>query len=282
MIKLNDEPLKKHTTVKIGGIAHNYYIPQDLNDIIQLSEEMADKKIYIISGGSNLLISDLHAFENVISMEQACTEIKFLDDGTICCGASVRIQKLINNAKVQGLGGIEYLYSLPAMLGGIICMNAGRGIKFGESISDHIVEVYAIKDGREYVFSKDDCQFGYRTSIFKGSNYIITGAKLQLNPMEISQIEEGIQSRMNLCREIQDHTGSTFGSVFSCCNEKIMGIMQKFFSNTKGVHWSKKRGNWLINDGTGTYTQAMRRMRICKVLHHLISSKIEEEVIIWE
>jgi UDP-N-acetylmuramate dehydrogenase len=282
MIQLNNERLKKYTCIKIGGVATNFFIPENKDELIELTNSLKDSGFKILSGGSNLLISDKKPIENVIFMKDACSEISVSPDGTVVCGSSVRIQKLINEAKKKGFGGIEYLYSLPAMFGGIICMNAGRGKHIGQAISDHVVEVYAVKDGVEYTFSKEECGFEYRNSIFKNSNYVILGAKLLLNPMSESEIDKKINERLELCKRIQDSSGFNFGSVFSNCNSRIMGLLQRFSLKTSGVKWSNTRGNWLINNGKGTFKQAKRKIENCKKIHRLLGKSAEVEVIIWE
>ncbi len=268
--------------MRIGGIATHYYIPENIEDLIGLSTSLKGTKLYIISGGSNLLISDEHPFENVISMKEACPELTLNADKTITCGASVRIQTLINFAKEHELGGIEYLYSLPALFGGIIRMNAGRGRESGCSISDYVVEVYCIEDGKQITLSKEECQFAYRSSVFESGNKIITGAKIRLIPKTQQEIDDGIKERLALCKRIQDHSGTTFGTVFKTYNNRIMGFLQKHRSGKSGISWSAKRGNWLINDGNGSFKQAFGLIKRCKTVHRIFQKQAEEEVIIWE
>jgi UDP-N-acetylmuramate dehydrogenase len=89
--------------------------------------------------------------------------------GNITVGASVRLQKLIQFANENELGGIEYLYSVPGLVGGAVVMNAGRGRKFNQSISDYIVEVRYLENDELKSITKDQCRFEYRDSIFKNN-----------------------------------------------------------------------------------------------------------------
>ena len=278
---LRNELLSKHTTIKVGGNAILYHIPDDKDELLKLLKSIGNDKFYVISGGSNLLINDEKSFENVIYMGKVDESICHISDGVFYCGASVRIQQLIKSAKMAGYGGIEYLYSLPAMLGGIVCMNAGRGKDVGCSISDVVLEVYAINNGTELTLSKEQCNFSYRKSIFRDSSYIITGVKLRLIPQDGEKTEKRIQERLELCKSNQDHSGGTFGTVFSSASATILYICQKL-SKKSGIHWSQKRGNWFINDGTGTFQQAYKLMKRCELLHKLSGKKVKAEVCIWK
>ena len=279
---IDKEPLSKHTTMRIGGIAKKYYAPESIDELIKLLNELDDTNLYVISGGSNLLINDNRTFDQIISMAYVDQRVLFYDDGTIYCGASVRIQKLINDAKELNYGGIEYLYSLPAMVGGIVCMNAGRGKQYNQSISDHVLEVIVIHNGELHTISKIDCLFGYRSSIFQNGQYIIIGVKLSLLSKSKEEIDADIKKRLELCKKTQDHSGTTFGTVFSEADGRVLKLMRICFSHTKGVRYSSHRLNWLINDGSGTFKQAIRLISVCRILHKLINKDLKEEVVIWE
>lgn len=276
------EPLSKHTTMRIGGLAKKFYVPESINELIKLLGELEDTNIHVISGGSNLLINDQRTFDHVISMAYVDQSIVVNDDGTVYCGASVRIQKLINDVKECNFGGIEYLYSLPAMVGGIICMNAGRGKQYHQSISDHVLEVNAIHNRELHTFKREECLFGYRSSIFQNSQYVIVGVKLSLLPKSKEEVNEDIGKRLELCKRTQDYSGGTFGTVFSEADGRVLNLMRKFFSHRNGVRYSSHRLNWMINDGNGTFKQAIKLISVCKLLHMLINEDVKEEVVIWE
>ena len=77
MIILNNEPLSKRTTFHIGGTAEKLYIPESEEELIQVSKDIYDRdhRVYVISGGSNLLINDDRAFPEVVCMAKACREL---------------------------------------------------------------------------------------------------------------------------------------------------------------------------------------------------------------
>jgi len=96
-MKINhNEELSKYTTIRIGGTAENFYIPEsveELNEIITTK-----KNVVFIGGGSNLLIAE-RKFENVVSLREFNKKLEACGNGVFKVGASVRLQKLINTIK---------------------------------------------------------------------------------------------------------------------------------------------------------------------------------------
>jgi UDP-N-acetylmuramate dehydrogenase len=284
MIILNNECLIKYTSVKIGGIAKKMYFPENTNDLIILLNKLSNEDYYILSGGSNILINDKKTFENVIVMTKMDNSIEDIGDGSFYVGASVRIQKLINTINKKGYCGIEYLYSLPSLVGGNIVMNAGRGRKHGLAISDYIINVKVYKDGIIEIIDKEKCGFKYRNSIFKNNRYIVLGATFKFeeidenNPNQMTK-----QERMNFSKTLQDYSGPSFGSVFSQQDRIIMQIIRLIGPGYKnGMSFSKKTSNWLTNKGNGTYAQAIKLIIRVEKIHKLLGRKVISEVEIWK
>lgn len=283
MIVKKNEQLNKYVTIKMGGIAENFYIPESVSELINLVKKI--EEYYIISGGSNILMNDKKIFKNVISMSKVNLQIELLSDDKIFVGASVRIQKVIKTLNKWGLGGFEFLYSLPAMMGGIIYMNAGRGSD-KKSISDFIYSV-KVFDKKTFQISEilnENCQFDYRKSLFQNNQYIILGATLKMNKIDLETSKKEINKRINHVKEKQDMRYPNFGSVFKNSNSKIMKIICFFskFKIKKGIVYSDKSINWFINCGNGNFKEAINLINITKYIHKLFKKKCEVEVVIWE
>ncbi|WP_294398328.1 FAD-binding protein [uncultured Clostridium sp.] len=281
MIIKHNEGLAKYTTFKMGGIATNFYVPESRIELVQLLKSLNEYNI--IGGGSNLLINDKAVFTNVIHLVKFDDNITSLGDGKYYVGASVRLQKLINTVNNDGFGGIEYLFSVPGLIGGAIVMNAGRGRQFNQQISDYIVSVDAIYNGEIVTLSKEECLFQYRNSIFKHSDYLIIGVLFKFSEMKIEESKRLKNERIKLCREKQDSSGFNFGSVFCKYNPTIMKVAPllrvEFNSN---VRFSKKTQNWICNSGKGTYKQTLKLIKLLELMHKMSLKKIEREVIVWE
>lgn len=225
---LENETLKKYTTVKIGGIAKKLYFPENKAELIELLNSIRNKKKYILGGGSNLLINDQKEFDEVINLKLLNTSIENLGSGKFYVGASVPLQKLITQINNEGFGGIEYLYSVPALLGGAVAMNAGRGKIHNSSISDYVkeVQVYDCAEQKMTKLSKEECQFSYRKSIFKDKELIVLGAILTFPSVDIEKAKRKREDRIKHVKKLQDNSGYNFGSVFREYNKYIMQVVR--------------------------------------------------------
>lgn len=280
-----NESLKKYTTVKIGGIAKKIYFPENSSELIEVLNTMKDKKKYILGGGSNLLINDQKEFDEVISLKLMDSSIDNLGAGNYYIGASVSLQKLITQINNDGYGGIEYLFSVPALLGGAVAMNAGRGKIHNSSIGDYIkeVKVYDCEEQEIITLDKDECQFSYRKSIFKEKELIVLGAVFNFPSVDIEEAKRKREDRIKYVKKLQDNSGYNFGSVFREYNKYIMQVVRLLhFGYKDGVMYSKKTSNWLINKGNGSYEQATNLIEKVNRVHRFMGMRIVPEVIKWD
>lgn len=281
MIVKDNEKLAKYTTYRVGGIARKFYIPENREELLNLLIKLEDYKI--LGGGSNLLINDSKIFDNIIKLDKFDQKITSYGEGKYYVGASVRLQKLINFINNEGYGGIEYLFSVPGLVGGAVVMNAGRGKQFNNQISDYIISVDVFHNGEIITLSKEDCLFRYKGSIFKNNNYIILGVLFQFLPMLKEDSEQLKRERIVLCNKNQDKHGTNFGSVFSKYDRRILKLVSKLSLNKKeGVMFSKKTINWICNGGKGTYSDTIKLIKLVKKIHEIFGKEIELEVVIWD
>lgn len=278
--------LKSKTTFHVGGIAKNFYIPESDQDLINLLDKLKDKKLYILSGGSNLIINDQKVFENVIYMSDIDKNIKQIKDNIFYIGCSLRIQEVINTINKLNYGGIEKLYSLPAMFGGIIYMNAGIGgaTTTVYSISDFIVRVKVINIETRKIewINKEDCNFSYRKSLFQNDKYIILGAECKFIKQGIEVSKQIIRDRLSFCKEKQEMGQGAFGTCFSTGNGRLLRIVSILKKKKGNVHFSKNNCNWFVNDGGGSYHDIIYLINKCKKIHKIFHQDIECEVRIWD
>ncbi len=272
--------LDKYTTLGIGGVAKELIEPESVDELISVTNSQ-DK--YFIGGGSNILISERY-FERVISLRRFADYIVDLGNGTFLVGASVRLQKLIDYINDLGYGGIEYLYSVPGLVGGSVKMNAGLSATDGKTISDHIQEVHTVVHGQSKVFMHDECDFKHRHSFFSDNDdYIITEVVMSFAKQAHELSDSYKKERLEFCKKYQDCSGRTAGSVFSQSDSYIMELLRRIrIGKSHGVYYSKMTGNWLINDGKGTYNQAIFWINVTKLMHILLLKKSKLEIIIWK
>lgn len=161
-------------------------------------------------------------------------------------------------------------------------MNAGRGKAYGKCISDYIVSVDVLSDGMIRSLSKEECRFEYRKSIFHDGKSIIVGACFQFEEMSKSESSEKIQERLSLCKRVQDMSAPNFGTVFCESNKHIMFFVRFFHLGYKeGCTFSSKTNNWMLNNGKGTFQQAVTLIERVKRLHKMVRRNVRTEVRIW-
>lgn len=278
---LMNEPIKNYTTFKIGGIAKRFIIPESIPELIDAINAYGCE--YCIGGGSNLLISD-REYDSVILLRSFNDSITNIGEGMFAVGASARLQTLILRINSEGYGGIEYLFSVPGLIGGAVVMNAGGGIEQGCAISDYIVSVKYLDNGQVKVLSREECDFKHRNSIFrKNTDWIILEVTFQFKRCHRDELKNKRIERIEYCKKYQDASKPNFGSVFSESNPYVMEFIRRISKKTnKSVHYSSKSANWLINEGDGSFDEAMRCITYVKKIHKLFKLKCKEEVIIWK
>ncbi len=279
MKELFNVSLREYTSIRIGGIAKRMMVPESVDELLTLMDK--DMSMRFLGGGTNLLIND-RAFETVVDMRAFAPSIEKIGNGQFKTGASVRLQTLINCINQQGYGGIEYLYSVPGLVGGAVVMNAGRGRSHNKSISDHIISVDVIRNGELMTIAKDVCGFEYRSSIFKNSSDIVVSVLFDFPMMSVEESSNAKRDRIKLCQQSQDTSFPNFGTVFMTADPRIMAIAKKLRVGNKRVHFSKKTANWLVNEGDGTFKDAIGAIKKIEFLHKVLGKECKREVIVWE
>lgn len=278
MNKQSNISLKEFTSIHVGGIAKELYTPSNTAELLEVINDKKPK--YFVGGGTNLLIND-REFDTVISLRSFDTSIENLGNGQFKVGASVRLQRLINTINDLEYGGIEYLYSVPGLVGGAVVMNAGRGREHKKCISDYIVSVSVIRDNELIDMPRDECKFEYRNSVFRNSSMIVVSVLFEFPRMNKDESSKAKKERIELCREKQDASHPNFGTVFMQANPKIMAFVRKLRLGGKNAHFSGKTSNWIVNEGNASYEDVFNAIRKVEIIHKVLNKKCEREVIVW-
>jgi UDP-N-acetylmuramate dehydrogenase len=171
--------LSSHTTFRVGGKARYYTEIKSKEDLSQAINWSRNKKqkILFFAGGSNVLINDRDIDGLVIKIANK----KVIRKGErLECEAGTDFSQVIRVSISNSLTGLEWAMGIPGSIGGAIRGNAGA---YGGCIGDNVetVEVFDLKANRFILFSKKDCDFQYRDSIFKkNKNFIIWQITLRL------------------------------------------------------------------------------------------------------
>ena len=221
-------------------------------------------------------------FDSVVNLREFSSTIEDKGNGTYIVGASVRLQKLIKTINADGYGGIEYLYSVPGLVGGAVVMNAGRGKSFNKCISDYIESVKVFCRGQVYWMEKVDCKFSYRMSNFQHSDAIVLAVRFKFNKTSLETSEALRKERLELCKKKQDNSAPNFGTVFCESNKAIMQLYKYLpIGKKNGIKFSGKTANWMLNNG-GSFDEAMKLLDAVERTHKLFGQKCRAEVVIWQ
>lgn len=205
--------LAPHTSFKIGGPADLFVRPNNLMELLSVLDILKKHKIphFLLGAGSNLLVNDKGVRGAVIKLGDGFDYAHAKED-YILAGAGVSLAKLAAEAKNAELTGLEFASGIPGSLGGAIYMNAGA---YDGEMKDVIDEVSFIdEDGTVKTISKEDCEFGYRKSIFADSTKIILSAKLTLKRGKKEKISEKMRDLNARRKEKQPLEYPSAGSTF--------------------------------------------------------------------
>lgn len=272
-----DEPMKTHTTFRIGGPARFYALPQteeQLAEIVKVCNR-CEIPFFILGNGSNLLVGD-QGFDGVV--------IEIKDKFAFCqmeekesfvsvkAGAGIMLSKLAREVANQSLEGFEFAAGIPGTLGGAVAMNAGA---YGGEIKDHIVSAKVMtRDGDVMELSKEELELGYRRSIITKKEYIVLEATFEFSHGNKDDIMAMIKDFNGRRREKQPLEYPSAGSTFKRPEGYFAGKLIQD-AGLRGfrvgdVMVSEKHCGFVVNVGAGTAAQV-------KELIEKVSEKVEAE-----
>lgn len=245
------EPMRNHTTFKIGGNADVFISigsEQELKAVLNAAKE-CETPCFILGRGSNLLVSDGGIAGAVISLD-ALDGIEVRGD-TLVCGAGASLKKVCLAARDASLSGLEFAYGIPGTVGGALYMNAGA---YGGDMSQAVksAQVYD-RDGNKKTLNAEQMKLGYRTSVFKSTDLIITSVEFELKRGNYADIKAAMDGFLNRRREKQPLEYPSAGSTFKRPTGNFAGaLIEK--NNLKGVsvggaQVSEKHAGFVINTG---------------------------------
>lgn len=256
-----DEPLKKHTSFKIGGNASLFVIPENDEALSKLLKKCYDENIrtVIIGNGSNLLVSDDGIDAVVILMTRENGEIRLVNETEIYCDAGVSLTKVCRFALEHSLSGLEFAFGIPGSVGGAVFMNAGA---YGGEIKDVITKCeYMTADGTRGELNSQEMLLGYRTSVFNKNNCVITGAYFKLSKDSQDAVKERMNDFLSRRKAKQPLEYPSAGSTFKRPEGYFAGALieqsgLKGFS-VGGAQVSEKHAGFVINKNNATAKDVM-------------------------
>jgi len=176
---LKNEPMKNHTSFKIGGPAIAVVKPNSIEKLIEIIKLLKKENIkhYILGNGTNVLFPDEGYNGIIIKIAEQFNEIT-INGNEVYVKAGELLSKVSKIAAKESLTGLEFALGIPGTIGGAVIMNAGA---YDGEMKDVVKSVEVInQQGELIVLKNDEMLFGYRSSIAKEKDYIILGVKLEL------------------------------------------------------------------------------------------------------
>lgn len=279
---LLDEPMKKHTTFRLGGPADYFLSPSDVNQIPEIIHICRKEGIpwFVLGNGSNLLVSDQGYRGVVIQIYKNMNQITV--EGTrIYAQAGALLSAVSKKAMEAGLTGMEFASGIPGTLGGAAVMNAGA---YGGEMKDILVSVTVLTDeGEQKVLKAEELSLGYRTSIIKERGYIVLDVVLQLQAGD----QDAIRNRMEELK-VQRVTkqpleypsaGSTFKRPEGYFAGKLVQDAGLRGYRVGGAQVSEKHCGFVINTGDATASDVVRLIRnVQDIVWNKFEVRMEPEV----
>lgn len=216
--------LKPYTTFKIGGPAKYFIVVKtetELLDVIALARQLKIP-IFILGGGSNLLVADKGFLGLVIKIE--LTDIFLKSKYIIEAGSGLSMKDLVNFSLKNSLAGLEWAGGLPGTFGGAIRGNAGA---FGGEMKDTIFEVKILDDKlRVKKLSNQSVKFSYRNSLLKQKNWSVISATLKLKKGDLKELKRIVNARIAYRKKTHPLEFPNAGSVFK--NVPVKKLAKKF------------------------------------------------------
>ncbi len=210
---LREEPLARHTYLRIGGPAEYFATPTDLDELAALVTWARAHKLdtRVLGGGSNIVVADEGVRGLVISLRRACDTTRF-DGDLVRAGAGVMLPALARAAAEHDLGGLEFAIGIPGCIGGALQSNAGVGD--GRDIGTLVESVDVLDGDTRRSLSRAALTFGYRTSSLRGSGLIVLEAALRLHERPRAQIDADMQRLLGARQASQPTAEPNAGSMF--------------------------------------------------------------------
>lgn len=261
---LEQEPMARHTTFRIGGPA-DYFVElgsiEQIRAAIQVCRE-ENLSWFVLGRGSNLLVSD-KGYRGVILSIYKDFQKTEIQGETVTVQAGVLLTTLSGKVLDASLTGLEFASGIPGTIGGAVVMNAGA---YGGEMKDIVRKVTVLdQDGEVRTLTCGEMQFGYRTSLAKKKGYIVLGAELTLKQGEKEKIREEMQTLKAKRIEKQPLEFPSAGSTFKRPEGYFAGklIMDAGLRGAAvgGAQVSEKHCGFVVNTGNATAADVRELMR---------------------
>lgn len=277
---LRNEPMRRHTSLRVGGPADWFLCPTGLEDLQVLLRLLKEHGMpfLVVGGGNNLLVRDGGLRGAVISLDRF-DRVELAGDNLVRAEAGLPNIALVEFAADRELSGLEFLVGIPGRVGGALAMNAGAG---GGAITDCLETLVSLKGGEVATVSRVDLRCGYRfLSLDPGE--IILGASFRLRKGRGEDVRALMEEFLAHRRAVQQVGFPNAGSFF---RNPPQGPAWRFIDaaglrgvRVGGAQVSEVHANFLVNRGEATAADFIELAALVKEkVREKTGVRLEEEV----
>ena len=261
---LVDEPMKRHTTFRIGGPADFFLLPSTVDEVRGILEICREEELpyFILGNGSNLLVSDKGYRGVIIQLYRNFSNIS-VEGNEICASSGALLSQIAAAARNASLTGFEFAGGIPGTLGGAVFMNAGA---YGGELKDVLKEaVVMTEQGEILTLPVEKLEMGYRTSRIKKAGYLVLEARLVLEQGDMDKIrditKDLTEKRVSKQPLEYPSAGSTFKRPEGYFAGKLIMDAGLRGYQVGGAQVSEKHCGFVINKGDATAADICQLMR---------------------
>ena len=277
-----DEPMKIHTTFRVGGPASYFVTPETEEEVAKVIEVCTQENVpyYIVGNGSNLLVSDQGYEGVIIQIYKQMNQVK-ITENEIHAQAGALLSMIANRAMEAELTGFEFAAGIPGTLGGACVMNAGA---YGGEMKDVLEKVTVLtRDGDVKTLTKDELELGYRTSVIAKKDYIVLSAVIRLEngrKEEIKAVMDDLKEKRITKQPLEyPSAGSTFKRPEGYFAGKLIQDAGLRGFQVGGAQVSEKHCGFVVNKDQARAADVMNLMnQVSDKVYEMSGVRLEPEV----
>lgn len=260
-----EEDLTKYNTYRVNSICHALVFPKSIKELKEVLNILKKYSIkyFILGNGSNIILPPY--YDGIVIKLNNFDKLT-IKDNEVVVESGYMFNKLSNELSNMGYTGYEWSVGIPGTVGGCIYNNAGA---YKMSVSDLLISVTVLKNNEIIELPSYECNFGYRTSLFKEEkDYIILSCRLKIHKGNIDEIKSLINDRTKRRIETQPLNYPSCGSVFrnpdSISAGKLIEDLGLKGYSIGGACVSTLHANFIINKDNASGEDIIKLINIIK------------------
>lgn len=269
-----NEPMKNHTSFKIGGNARLVIEPKTQQDIAAIIKKCnaLNIRFLAVGNGSNLLVDDDGIDACVILLGKAFSDVRLIGEDVLFAQSGASLMKVCRFALENELTGLEFAYGIPGSCGGAAFMNAGA---YGGEMKDVLYKCEHIdSNGCAGFLEKEQLDLSYRHSAYYDNGCVITGLYLKMKKGRRDEIKAEMDDLLQRRKDKQPleypSAGSTFKRPPGCFAGALIEKCGLKGACVGGAAVSDKHAGFVINKGNASCRDVLE---LCR----LVSDKVLQE-----